>query len=1137
MHDYFQQASTRPGIRLHKLELMNWGTFDSSNGRVYTVNPNGNTTLLVGENGAGKSTLADSLLTLLVPARIRNYNVAAGAGGGGQSRSRTERTYLRGAFDHGSVEGEKSALRFLRPEGAVYGVMLAVFKNEDVEGKDFTLAQILVINADEKVKKVYAFAKGEKSIAGDLAGFTNFDRLRKQVEDRGFQATESTAQYEKWFFNAAGLRPKAMDIFNQTVAVKDIVSLNEFIRRHMLEKRNWGDEIERILTHFNQLADAHQTLVRTREQLQYLKPIKAAAEAYQSASTDLSGLLKNKEAIHPWFCSRKVELIAPLLLQNEEKLKANRSKQRELERSTEALDAKIGELSAEINRAGGPRLQQLPGLIQAAEVTAGDKRNRSREFLRCVKASGVETEVNDDGPRDENEFSTWRISLQERVNFLKKKIPESEAKKTGLGFQKMQKEREIEELRKEIEALKQRRTALPQVYVLLRRTLCESLGLTENDLPFAAELIAIKSQERDWESSIELVLRSFALSLLVPDRHYHKVSEYINRNRLSGPDGRGMRLVYHRIGHDESFTNQKTPLDELSDQFIDEDSLPGKLDFHPKHSLSPWVKGEVSRHFNYRCCRSVEDFQKFNGDAMTTDRHIKRGKKRHEKDDRRSAADRSNYVLGWDNSAKLKHLLLEAENATAQLKKLEDEIKELERSLSRMRAQQRDADRALETEEFHLIDFLKEEVVLAELNREASDLKSGSRELKDLNEQLSIAKRQKVKNQLDRDDVFRVVTQLEDHIRIATDILDAAKAEIESWEAAGTWTDYEESFASVAELATDYNFSDPLGLEIPERKLTKQVDGDIDMRRDKVDPLRNRLLEAMTKFLRNFAEFSDDLSVSEDFAPDFIALHDKIIKSDLPGFEMRFKERLNDKAAKEIAVLNGKLQEESREIKTNIRLLNDALRTLPYGTGTHMQLVPDDVNDPEILKFRVQLRDCLANATEKTMEAHEERFKEIEKLINDLRDDRYRNRVTDVRRWFDFYAAVIDTETGLEKSRYTDSSGRSGGEKAKLAFTILVAAITYQYQIDPRDNTSDKFHFVVVDEMFAKMADDYSIYALELFKTLKLQLLIVAPLDAKARITEDYVDYYLLVTKDEDTSQSQIFTMSSSKFQELSRSV
>ena len=76
-------VATQPGFRLHRLEVCNWGTFDSVNnehrGRIHSVAPEGNTTLLIGRNGTGKSTLVDALLTLLVRPQVRNYNVAAGA--------------------------------------------------------------------------------------------------------------------------------------------------------------------------------------------------------------------------------------------------------------------------------------------------------------------------------------------------------------------------------------------------------------------------------------------------------------------------------------------------------------------------------------------------------------------------------------------------------------------------------------------------------------------------------------------------------------------------------------------------------------------------------------------------------------------------------------------------------------------------------------------------------------------------------------------------------------------------------------------------------------------------------------------------------------------------------------------------
>ena len=108
--------------------------------------------------------------------------------------------------------------------------------------------------------------------------------------------------------------------------------------------------------------------------------------------------------------------------------------------------------------------------------------------------------------------------------------------------------------------------------------------------------------------------------------------------------------------------------------------------------------------------------------------------------------------------------------------------------------------------------------------------------------------------------------------------------------------------------------------------------------------------------------------------------------------------------------------------------------------------------------------------------------------------------------------------------------GQSGGEKAKLAFTILVAAVVYQFDIDPESPESDKFHFVVVDEMFSKIDDRYAEYAMKLFEKFGLQLLIVAPFDAKAKVTEPFVDYYIHVVK--KTNRSRVLTMSSEEFRD-----
>jgi len=66
--------------------------------------------------------------------------------------------------------------------------------------------------------------------------------------------------------------------------------------------------------------------------------------------------------------------------------------------------------------------------------------------------------------------------------------------------------------------------------------------------------------------------------------------------------------------------------------------------------------------------------------------------------------------------------------------------------------------------------------------------------------------------------------------------------------------------------------------------------------------------------------------------------------------------------------------------------------------------------------------------------------------------------------------------------------------------------------------------------MFSKVDDRYAEYALQLFEKFGLQLLIVAPLDAKARVTEPYVGCYLHTVKNEKSRTSEVISMTATEY-------
>ena len=80
-------------------------------------------------------------------------------------------------------------------------------------------------------------------------------------------------------------------------------------------------------------------------------------------------------------------------------------------------------------------------------------------------------------------------------------------------------------------------------------------------------------------------------------------------------------------------------------------------------------------------------------------------------------------------------------------------------------------------------------------------------------------------------------------------------------------------------------------------------------------------------------------------------------------------------------------------------------------------------------------------------------------------------------------------ETHEEWEHYSDSDGKSGGQKEKLAYTILAASLAYQFGLEWGAVKSKDFRFAVIDEAFGRGSDASTRYALELFAKLGLQLL------------------------------------------------
>ena len=152
MNLFDDSHEARPGYRLRRLEVYNWGTFD---GAVWPFELGGDTSLLTGEIGSGKSTLVDAILTLLISQQKINYNKAADSG----SKERSLNSYVRGYYaKRSNAEGEEEPVA-LRDKNR-YSVILGIFYDE-ISDSYVSLAQVFYFTAgSEKPARFFVWENG-----------------------------------------------------------------------------------------------------------------------------------------------------------------------------------------------------------------------------------------------------------------------------------------------------------------------------------------------------------------------------------------------------------------------------------------------------------------------------------------------------------------------------------------------------------------------------------------------------------------------------------------------------------------------------------------------------------------------------------------------------------------------------------------------------------------------------------------------------------------------------------------------------------------------------------------------------------------------------------------------------------------
>ncbi|MBR9800405.1 hypothetical protein GYB59_01305 [bacterium] len=861
--------------------------------------------------------------------------------------------------------------------------------------------------------------------------------------------------------------------------------------------------------------------MRARQQIDLLQPVEKIGAKYRILADERNHLSLQQAAAATFFQQQIIDIFQPEIDRQRAKLSEFEEAIGRLETQLSEQREKIRRLRNEIEEAGGKRLQQLPDLIRLEQERLERKQENFLRYEELCRNCQIHVQVltSEQFRQIRPQIDQLKDSIEAELTRLKHQTEEKIGKRARLNDDLLREVQELQELEK-------RSSKLPPRFASMRSQICRALHLDESALPFAAELISVSPAESHWEASVEMVLRSFGLSLLIPLEFHSRVRGYVEGHRMEDQYGHGARIDYLCVGKAGASSGDR----------IHQKSLFHKLQFK-QHSMTPWIKAQVLRRFDFQCCDSVDEFNRIPKNALTANRHVKINAELHKKDDRSQIVDPRHFVLGWDNTDKKRRIKSRIAELEVERDQQSELIQKWDCQLTAHAETQRAATELLAVTDFESINFQHHEREIDALQQELRELKESNETVKLLAQRLHAA--EGVEQQLEQERTTSLTTKgsLTTQIQQDERLVASAVSAVNQAEKMGV---YEEHASQFAAIRIALGQPEPTAADFSTRKAEWEAETNrrLASLASSVDEVSGKLTAAMTRFLREFKEESDDLHASPQSLDSFLGVLDQLRREDLPRYERKFKERLNEEVTKEVALFNNALRQEEKEIADKITQLNIALANVDYDAnrGTYMRLDPRRVNDKEIESFRRSLRECLDDSLDSSDEANQVRFQRIQTLVERLADKEratWRSKVTDVRNWYDFAALEMERDSKVVKSCYDGSSGQSGGEKAKLAFTILVAALAYQFDVDPSGETAGRFQFVVVDEMFSKVDDQNACYALRLFQQFGLQLLIVAPLDAKARVTEPFVDRYLHVVKDASTQRSQMFSMTAQEYDEV----
>jgi uncharacterized protein YPO0396 len=1119
----FSTTAHAAGFRLESFEVYNWGAFHQT---VYSMPLQGENALLTGANGAGKTTLVDALITLLTPNPERFYNQSAGF----EDRKRVRRTedYVLGVYGRSAVGKER--LRGLQAGEGTYTVLLGVFSNKDYN-QFYTLAQLYWFKNDQVQRRYYTAPvaldiSSHFQFGGDIRDFNSL--ITKRFQARVY---DSFSEYAADFIPKIGMRTqerstttagrtKPLNLFAKTAGIKVLGNLDGFIRENMLDEANVETYFDQLKKEYADIAETQQSLDKANKQEQMLMPLLEHHTAWLKGKNTLFDLELSQRALLPWFAQQHVALLEAEIQKQTDRLSLTNEQLTTLDTDLEKYRQDDTELEIQIRQNdAGQRLDQLQRERNEAEKQRDLQTKASHRYAALAAPLGFIPNP------DAGMFHVQKGQLVAKADKINAQIDTKTAQRDELVGQRKELLQEEARLEDDLDSLRRRRNNLPKDLVEIRARLCAANGIPESELPFVGELTQVKDSERiTWQYALEKLLMPFSLHLLVPPKHLPQIIQWTRANDL----GTLLRFTEADDNAGESISND-----------FSEDIAANKLEIQPKSPFAPWLANEFNHRYPHFCTADTNIYKR-QKQAITPEGLYKSGKQ-HQKDDRKNL--RNQFVLGWSNEEKIRSTEQALREIRNNLDQVEQRFKPVETQIEQLNKQLADLARLHDFDHFDQINFEDTQSKIDELIAEITQLSASSEQLKNLRVKHQQVKKSIENTQKQRDQALQQQNSIQELLLRRQAELTTQQNEASNFdERTPGWRELQREIAELGEL-------DLASIDKARIQISTKINSQISQIREQQNKREKDILLLMNHFknpkkdiLDTFPNWtSDTYTLPDEPALEHLGLYtdllERIQSDQLPALRERYQARAGSDIGNAMQIFQQQLTEQLADHAENIQNINRSLRTLPYASDTYLQIVSDqNTRKGRIGEFHHLLHQWdydraafrIASAVEQ-QEMLRETVLRIGNLIQRLdKDPDWRREVTDVRNWLSFRTQQVYRHDDTPKpGTLLDSTGAlSGGEQAKLTYTVLAAALTYQFNISADSRNAKSFRFIMVDEAFSKLDPENSTYLLDLLSNLHFQMLLITP-NSNVKLTQDRMSHLIFVKKeDEMPPKSSVFVYS-----------